>query len=251
MAERPHGSAAMQHARPLHMQAVHHITLARSCGTDASQRHTQDENRHGDFFAAVMKARCEYLQDWQAKLWSRFFCHSVFITMYLNDHQRTSFYEALGLNTKQFNRHVIVETNNSTARLFPAVRHSLLAHMYPLAQLHCLLISQANLTAHVFEIFVLRTWANVRWQPGYRSADDVPVVQVPDTSAPEYWDKMERLVDLNNKLLAINKSDAPAILKKLQQAPIIERMVANVWQLFISKPMEIGSVDVNEPALSY
>lgn len=54
-------------------------------------------------------------------MWSRFFCHSVYITMYLNDHQRTSFYESIGLNTKQFNQHVIVETNIATARLFPAV----------------------------------------------------------------------------------------------------------------------------------
>jgi hypothetical protein len=36
-----------------------------------------------------------------AKLWSRFFCLSVYITMYLNDHQRSAFYESLGLNTTQ------------------------------------------------------------------------------------------------------------------------------------------------------
>ena len=40
----------------------------------------------------------------QAKAWSRFFCHSVYVTMYLNDHARASFYESLGLNTTQFNR---------------------------------------------------------------------------------------------------------------------------------------------------
>jgi magnesium-protoporphyrin IX monomethyl ester (oxidative) cyclase len=82
----------------------------------------QDENRHGDFFAAVLKARPECLNDWKAKLWSRFFCHSVYITMYLNDHMRSSFYEAIGLNTTQFDQHVIIETNNATARTFPAVR---------------------------------------------------------------------------------------------------------------------------------
>jgi hypothetical protein len=54
-------------------------------------------------------------------MWSRFFCLSVYITMYLNDHSRASFYGALGLNTTQFNRHVILETNNSTARVFPEV----------------------------------------------------------------------------------------------------------------------------------
>ncbi len=45
------------------------------------------------------------IDDWVAKLWSRFFCLSVYITMYLNDHQRSAFYESLGLNTTQFNQH--------------------------------------------------------------------------------------------------------------------------------------------------
>ena len=45
----------------------------------------QDENRHGDFFDAIMKAQPQMLNDWQAKLWSRFFLLSVFATMYLND----------------------------------------------------------------------------------------------------------------------------------------------------------------------
>jgi len=61
----------------------------------------QDENRHGDFLGAVLKARPELLNDWVAKLWSRFFCLSVYITMYLNDNQRSEFYESIGLNTKQ------------------------------------------------------------------------------------------------------------------------------------------------------
>jgi hypothetical protein len=45
--------------------------------------------------------RPEFIDDWVAKLWSRFFCLSVYITMYLNDHQRSAFYESLGLNTTQ------------------------------------------------------------------------------------------------------------------------------------------------------
>ena len=74
---------------------------------------------------------------------------------------------------------------------------------------------------------------------------------MPDHTNPEYFPKMDRLVELNEQLLAINRSDAPAIVKKLQQAPILERMVANVWQIFTMKPLEIGSVDVNEPAMVY
>lgn len=41
--------------------------------------------------------------------------------MYLNDHARSPFYESLGLNTKQFNQHVIIETNKTTERIFPEV----------------------------------------------------------------------------------------------------------------------------------
>jgi len=83
----------------------------------------QDENRHGDFFTAVLKARPEFVEgsDWQAKAWSRFFCLSVYVTMYLNDNSRSVFYESLGMDTRQFNRHVIIETNNTTARIFPSV----------------------------------------------------------------------------------------------------------------------------------
>ncbi|CAM8877369.1 unnamed protein product [Rhodiola kirilowii] len=81
----------------------------------------QDENRHGDFFSALMKAQPQFLNDWKAKLWSRFFCLSVYVTMYLNDTQRTAFYEGIGLDTKEFDMHVIIETNRTTARIFPAV----------------------------------------------------------------------------------------------------------------------------------
>lgn len=39
----------------------------------------QDENRHGDFFSALMKAQPQFLNDWKAKLWARFFCLSVIL----------------------------------------------------------------------------------------------------------------------------------------------------------------------------
>ncbi|CAK0784728.1 Member of the CCCH zinc finger [Coccomyxa viridis] len=81
----------------------------------------QDENRHGDFFSAILKSQPQFLDGWTSKLWSRFFCLSVYVTMYLNDHQRSAFYESLGLETTQFNRHVIIETNKTTARIFPEV----------------------------------------------------------------------------------------------------------------------------------
>ncbi|MEL7316762.1 MAG: magnesium-protoporphyrin IX monomethyl ester (oxidative) cyclase, partial [Cyanobacteria bacterium J06559_3] len=62
----------------------------------------QDENRHGDFFAALMKSQPQFLNDWRARLWCRFFLLSVFATMYLNDLQRKDFYAAIGLDARTY-----------------------------------------------------------------------------------------------------------------------------------------------------
>jgi hypothetical protein len=37
----------------------------------------------------------------------------VYVTMYLNDCQRTTFYEGIGLDTKEFDMHVIIEVKMS------------------------------------------------------------------------------------------------------------------------------------------
>jgi len=81
----------------------------------------QDENRHGDFFAAVLKSQPELLNGWKARLWCRFFLLSVFATMYLNDLQRSNFYNQIGLEAKKFDIHVIRKTNQSSGRLFPII----------------------------------------------------------------------------------------------------------------------------------
>lgn len=79
----------------------------------------QDENRHGDFFAALLKSQPQFLNNFKAKLWCRFFLLSVFATMYLNDFQRSDFYKAIGLDPRQYDMQVIRKTNESAARIFP------------------------------------------------------------------------------------------------------------------------------------
>jgi len=81
----------------------------------------QDENRHGDFFDAIMKAQPQMLNDWKAKLWCRFFLLSVFATMYLNDIQRSDFYAAIGLNAREYDKVVIEKTNETAGRVFPII----------------------------------------------------------------------------------------------------------------------------------
>jgi magnesium-protoporphyrin IX monomethyl ester (oxidative) cyclase len=81
----------------------------------------QDENRHGDFFAALLKSQKPLLNTYESRLWCKFFLLSVFATMYLNDNQRSEFYSTIGLDAKQFDQHVIRKTNQSSKTLFPVI----------------------------------------------------------------------------------------------------------------------------------
>lgn len=81
----------------------------------------QDENRHGDIFKALLRSQPQMWQTWQANLWSRFFLLSVFATHSLTVHERAKFYEMLGLDAQGFDRDVIRETNNTSARAFPVI----------------------------------------------------------------------------------------------------------------------------------
>ena len=81
----------------------------------------QDENRHGDFFDALMKAQPDTVRGLQARLWCRFFLLAVFATMYVRDVARKEFYEALGLDARAYDKYVIAKTNETSARVFPVV----------------------------------------------------------------------------------------------------------------------------------
>jgi hypothetical protein len=74
-----------------------------------------------DFFAALLKSQRSLLNTFESRLWCRFFLLSVFVTMYLNDLQRSDFYSTIGLDTKQFDQHVIRKTNQSSGTLFPVI----------------------------------------------------------------------------------------------------------------------------------
>ena len=80
----------------------------------------QDENRHGDFFDALMRSQPKILNDLRAKLWCRFFLLAVFATMYLRD-RASKFYGILGMDSRTFDIEVIQETNKTAGRIFPII----------------------------------------------------------------------------------------------------------------------------------
>jgi magnesium-protoporphyrin IX monomethyl ester (oxidative) cyclase len=81
----------------------------------------QDENRHGDIFKALIRSQPSLWNTWRSKLWSRFFLLTVFATHTLTVHERSRFYEMLGLEATAFDAEVIRETNATSLRAFPAV----------------------------------------------------------------------------------------------------------------------------------
>jgi magnesium-protoporphyrin IX monomethyl ester (oxidative) cyclase len=81
----------------------------------------QDENRHGDFFDAMLRSQPQFVNNLKSRLWCRFFLLSVFATMYLNDIQRSAFYKSIGLDAREYDKFVITKTNETAGRIFPVI----------------------------------------------------------------------------------------------------------------------------------
>ena len=74
-----------------------------------------------------------------------------------------------------------------------------------------------------------------------------------DVENPEFKRKLDRMVEINQKLLAVGESEDNSLVKNFKRIPLVAALVSEILAAYLMPPIESGSVDLAEfePQLVY
>jgi magnesium-protoporphyrin IX monomethyl ester (oxidative) cyclase len=67
-----------------------------------------------------------------------------------------------------------------------------------------------------------------------------------DVENPEFKRKLDRMVEINQKINAVNESNDVAFVKNLKKIPLVAALVSELIAAYLMPPIESGSVDFAE-----